>query len=346
MNGISLKPLVLPAEWGPQSGVQLTFPHADTDWAPYLHEAVRCFSRIACEISRREKLLVVAPDPAMVLSALAGCNMDNVRIVELNTNDTWARDHGGISVLRDGHPEVLDFAFNGWGNKFDATLDNEITGKLFSNNAFSPGVPRRDYLDFVLEGGSIESDGQGTILTTSECLLSPHRNAPMTGTDIEAIFKKALGANRVLWLDHGYLEGDDTDSHIDTLARFCDPQTIAYVRCDDESDVHFDALQKMETALSAFTTADGRPYRLIPLPMADPMVEDGERLPATYANFLIINDAVLMPAYNSAKDEIAARALADAFLDRQIVPIDCRVLVKQHGSLHCVTMQYPPGVLP
>lgn len=346
MNGTSLKPLVLPAEWAPQSGVQLTFPHENTDWAPYLHEAVHCFSGIAREISNREKLLVVAPDQSMVLPALAGCNMDNVRIVEMNTNDTWARDHGGITVLRDGQPEVLDFTFNGWGNKFDAALDNEITGRLFSNRAFAPGVPRRDHLDFVLEGGSIESDGQGTILTTSECLLSPHRNAPMTRTDIEAVLKNTLGANRVLWLDHGYLEGDDTDSHIDTLARFCDPHTIAYVRCDDPSDVHYDALKEMETALSAFTTAAGRPYRLIPLPMADPMVEDGERLPATYANFLIVNGAVLMPAYNSVKDEIAARALADVFGDRQVVPVDCRVLVKQHGSLHCVTMQYPLGVLP
>ena len=340
-----MKSLYLPAEWEPQSGVQLTFPHRGTDWAPYLEEAERCFFQIAFEIAKRELLLVVTPDKPRALQLLAGCNINNIRIFELPTNDTWARDHGGITVKRNGCLEILNFTFNGWGKKFDATLDNQITPELFFGNAFAPGVTLGDRTPFVLEGGSIESDGQGTILTTSECLLSDNRNEPMTREEIEAYLKTALGAKRVLWLYNGYLIGDDTDSHIDTLVRFCDPQTIAYVRCEDESDAHFDTLQKMETELRSFTTMNDTPYRLIPLPMADAMIVDGERLPATYANFLIINGAVLMPTYCSDRDSLAKAALAMAFPDREIVEIDCSVLVKQHGSLHCVTMQYPEGVL-
>jgi agmatine/peptidylarginine deiminase len=197
----------------------------------------------------------------------------------------------------------------------------------------------------VLEGGSIESDGIGTILTTSECLLSPNRNGGYSKAEIETYLQRVFGAKRLLWLHHGYLAGDDTDSHIDTLARFCDEHTIAYVKCDDPSDEHFEALEKMETALKTFRTLEGTPYRLIALPMAQPMYENKQRLPATYANFLIINGAVLLPFYNSPKDAEAKQILERIFPDREIIGIDCSILVKQHGSLHCVTMQYPKEVM-
>lgn len=325
----------LPAEWEPQSGVQLTWPHAETDWAPMLDEVLQTYEAMAHEIRMREPLLTVAPP----------------------SNDTWARDHGFITLMpQDASrpPRLLDFCFNGWGEKFPAHLDNAINRRLYEAGTFAGEYV--DHLDFVLEGGSIESDGQGTILTTSQCLLAPNRNQPLTKDEIEERLKRYLRAERILWLDHGYLAGDDTDSHIDTLARLCPGDTIAYVQCQDEDDEHYEELRRMEEQIQTFRTLDGRPYRLIPLPMAKAVYEEvenegdgkmrGQRLPATYANFLVINGAVLMPTYRDAeRDELARRQLQLAFPRHEIVPIDCRILIEQHGSLHCCTMQFPQGAI-
>lgn len=336
----------LPAEWAEQSGVQLTWPHGGTDWAPMLDEVSACFTQIAKQIARHELLLIVTPEPQKVQLQLteAKVMMRNVRFLRCNTNDTWARDHGAITLTDPQGPQLLDFCFNGWGNKFAAEKDNAVTRQAF-DNGFLHGK-YVSHLDFVLEGGSIESDGQGTLLTTSACLLNPNRNPQYNKVDIEDYLKRALHISRILWLDYGYLSGDDTDSHIDTLARFCSPDTIAYVKCDDPSDEHYEELAKMEAQLQSFLTSDGRPYRLLPLPMADKIVFEGERLPATYANFLILNQQVLYPTYNQpANDERAKGVLQAAFPDKDIIGIDCRALIKQHGSLHCITMQYPKGVL-
>ena len=201
-------------------------------------------------------------------------------------------------------------------------------------------------LGFVLEGGSIESDGLGTLLTTSECLLSPNRNGQMSRDEIEEYLCSVFHLKQVLWLDHGYLAGDDTDSHVDTLARLCSPDTIAYVQCTDTQDEHYEALHQMEEQLKTFRTLNGNPYRLLALPMVDKIEEEGERLPATYANFLIMNDAVLYPTYRQPEnDQRAKEMLQVAFPHHEIVSVDCCALIKQHGSLHCVTMQYPVGVM-
>lgn len=336
----------LPPEWETQSGVQLTWPHADTDWRHMLKEVQSCFTEIAGEISKREKLLIIAPDIKSVKKQIGKkINLDNVRFFECETNDTWARDHGGITISDiNGNTQILDFKFNGWGLKFAANLDNLITGKCFRADLFNARYSNR--LNFVIEGGSIESDGKGTLLTTSECLLSPNRNGEWDKKHIEEYLKNTFGASRILWLDHGFLLGDDTDSHIDTLARLCPDDTIAYVQCNDPEDIHYNALKQMETQLKSFRTAEGKPFRLLPLPMADKIIFDNERLPATYANFLIINGAVLYPTYNQPEnDNRAANVLKTAFPDHEIIGIDCRVLIKQHGSLHCVTMQYPENVL-
>jgi agmatine/peptidylarginine deiminase len=261
------------------------------------------------------------------------------------TNDTWVRDHGGKTVFEDGIPNIYDFIFNGWGLKFAANHDNLITRNLFRQNTFARNVEVVNMQPFVLEGGSLESDGQGTILTTTECLSSVNRNEYLNREQLEIHLKDFFGAERILWLENGYLAGDDTDSHIDTLARFCDVNTIAYVQCEDPDDEHFDELNAMEEELRAFRTASGHPYRLIPLPMADKVVWNGERLPATYANFLIINSAVLVPFYDSGKDEKVREILRQVFSDREIIGINCLPLLKQHGSLHCVTMQYPVSVI-
>lgn len=335
----------LPAEWYPQSGVQLTWPHAGTDWAHMLREVQECFVNIAREIAQKELVLIVTPEVEAVKAQMRNrVNMNNIRFLECETNDTWARDHGPISIMDDESPLLLDFTFNGWGLKFASNLDNQITRKAFDANIFNARYQNR--LGFVLEGGSFESDGAGTLLTTSQCLLSPNRNDDMNRVEIEDYLKSALHIQQVLWIDHGFLSGDDTDSHIDTLARFCPDNTIAYVKCTDSSDDHFEELAKMEEQLKGFRTLAGNPYTLLPLPMADSVTEGGERLPATYANFLIINNAVLYPTYNQEKnDKKAAEVLAEAFPGYEIIGIDCRSLIKQHGSLHCVTMQFPQRIL-
>lgn len=337
--------VILPAEWYPQSAVQLTWPHEGTDWAPILEEVTPCFVAIAREVIKREKLLIVCPDESEVRKALGEVDYDRILFREMETNDTWARDHGGISVFDEGRPMVYDFVFNGWGMKYAANHDNLITRKLCQMKTFREEVIPINMQPFVLEGGSVESDGKGTLLTTVECLASVNRNEYLQREELENYLKEVFGLDRILWIESGYLAGDDTDSHVDTLARFCSEDTIAFVQCLDRDDEHFEELQEMEREIRAFTRANGEPYRLIPLPMADRVVWEGERLPATYANFLIINDAVLLPFYGSPKDEIARAALQEAFPGREIVGINCLPLIKQHGSLHCVTMQYPEGFI-
>ena len=280
------------------------------------------------------------------LNAWAEANNLPGRVVTVPApaDDTWARDHGPITVATDDGFALLDFRFNAWGNKFSWEKDNALNTHLAGAGVFGryPMQP----VDLVLEGGSIESDGQGTILTTSECLLTATRNPSIDREAVEERLAEHLGAERVLWLEHGYLAGDDTDSHIDTLARFCAPDHICYVTCPDETDEHFDALQAMAEELQEFRCKDGQPYKLTALPWPDALYdEDGQRVPATYANFLIINNAVLLPVYQVAQDEEAIRVMSEIFPDREIVPINCRPLIHQHGSLHCITMQIPEGVL-
>ncbi len=340
MNITSTK--ILPAEWAEQEFVQLTWPHSNTDWAHMLDEVTECFVNIAREILKRENLVIVCVDSDEVEVHFTEDELEKITFAEMETNDTWARDHGGITVFEDGKPIVYDFTFNGWGMKFAANHDNMITRKLYTAGIFGE-AGHKNCFDFILEGGSIESDGEGTVLTTAECLLSDNRNN-LSEDDVDAKLKEYFGLKQVLWLNYGYLAGDDTDSHVDTLARLCDRSTIAYVKCDDPEDEHFEELKKMKKELRSFRTSTGGYFRLIALPMADAVYEDGERLPATYANFLIINGAVLLPTYNSPKDEIAKEQLQKAFPDREIVGINCLALIKQHGSLHCVTMQYPKSI--
>lgn len=335
--------LFLPAEWHRQQMVQLTWPHEGTDWNYMLAEVEACFLEIAKAISKRERVLVVAPDTCAVGKQLeeAGARMQNITLFQCETNDTWARDHAFITLLGDNVPHYVDFCFNGWGRKFEASLDNAINGKLYD-----AGIVKGEYEDctsLVLEGGSIESDGKGTILTTSQCLLAPHRNQPMERDDIEKCLKRMLHADRVLWLDYGNLIGDDTDGHVDTIARLAPNDTIVYMQCTDKNDAQHDDLNEMERQISELRTAEGKPYRMLALPSPSPIHdEEGERLPATYANFLVINGAVLYPTYAQPENDAkAAEVLKEAFPSLEIVGIDCRALIKQHGSLHCVTMQYP-----
>jgi len=336
-----------PAEWHPQAFVQLTWPHPDTDWAPMMDEVVECYRCMSREIALRGPLLIVAQNPDEASSQLAdiiATSPHPIQIIPCPTNDTWARDHAFITLLDGKRRRLLDYQFNGWGMKFAANLDNQINRTIYPQLRQQLGdADYQSCLDFVFEGGSIESDGQGTLLTTASCLLAANRNDTLTPQQIEQRLLSDLHAQRLLWLHHGHLLGDDTDGHIDTLARFCPDDTIAYVQCNDAHDPHYDALRQMETELQSFRTLDGRPYRLVALPMPDAIFDDeGLRLPATYANFLVVNGAVLYPTYHqAANDQQARQQLQLAFPHHDIVGIDCSVLIHQHGSLHCCTMQYP-----
>ena len=333
------------AEWHEQSGVQLCWPDDQTDWADNLHEVLPVYEQIAKEILNHEKLLVGCRNkknlPPFLLT-----ESNSLIVREIPINDTWTRDHGAITIFEKGQPVLLNFRFNGWGMKFPANLDNQITPTLFQQNAFEPGIEFRDYSYFTLEGGAVESNGNGCILTTSQCLLSKNRNEHLSKNEIEFFLKSSFHAKKILWLNHGFLEGDDTDSHIDTLARFCSENTIVYTKCLNQSDVHFEELQKMETELQQFNDQNNQPFNLIPLPFPDAVYDENDnRLPATYANFLILNKAVLLPVYNVPQDKEAIDVLSNVFPDRKIIPINSVPLIKQHGSIHCISMQFPKGVL-
>lgn len=345
-------------EWAAQDAVMLTWPHAKTDWKPYLEDITKVYVEMVKQIIKYEDVLIVTPDGEKLceqLDDLLSADLPHdILVVEAETNDTWARDHGFIT-LKDKHGQLrfLDFCFNGWGEKFEASLDNEINQEILWAEVLNGQYV--DHLDFVLEGGSIETDGEGTLLTTTHCLTAPHRNQPLEKDEIEQRLKRYLHCSRVLWLDHGDLEGDDTDGHIDTLARMAPNDTIVYVQCTDTEDSHYEELNAMEQDLQKMLTAKGEPYRLLPLPMAKAIYDDGEnlysephedaeRLPATYANYLVINGAVLMPTYNDPEnDKNAAEVLSVAFPGRKIIGVDCVTVVRQHGSLHCCTMQLPEG---
>ena len=347
---VTLTRRTLLPEWYPQSGVQLTWPHAGTDWAYMLPEVTECYLRLAFEIARREPLLIVAPEPEEVKRLLreklpvAVC--DKMVFAACPTNDTWARDHAFLTVGGGSAGlELLDFRFNGWGDKFESHLDNAINRTIFDKGHILGGT-YTDCLDFCLEGGSIETDGRGTLLTTAQCLLNPNRNPQCGQSEIEDILARRLGVNHFLWLTEGYLAGDDTDSHIDTLARLCPDNTILYVKCADKNDEHYAALQRMEEQIKAFRTPEGEPYRLITVPMPPAVYdEEGDRLPATYANYLVMDKAVLYPTYGSPETDEAARlAIIKAYPSREAVGVPCNALIRQHGSLHCATMQYPRGL--
>lgn len=333
---------LLPAEWAPQSAIQLTWPRPEGDFAEHFDDVESTFVAIAAAITRFENLIIGCGDDVEALRRRlldGGVQAARLRLEPVPANDVWARDHGPITVFRNGRPLHLDFIFNGWGNKFDAHLDTLITGRLAARGVFTAPV---ESLDFVLEGGAIESDGLGTLLTTERCLLAPTRNPQFDKAQIEQKLKDWFGVERVLWLRHGDLVGDDTDGHIDTIARFCDARTIAYQACDDRNDAHYADLKAMAAELQALRTSDGEPYRLVPLPLPRAIFDnDGKRLPAGYPNFLILNGAVLVPTYADPNDAVALERLRPCFPGREVIGIDCRALIQQYGSLHCVTMQIP-----
>ena len=338
--------LRFPAEWEPQSAVLIAWPNADTDWAERLAEVEETYIALVAAIVRFQRVVIcVADDDVETYADIRlrsnRIDMDRVRFVTLPYDDTWLRDSGPIALRDDDGFRLLDFRFTAWGGKFEASRDDLIVERLDAQGVFRAASRQR--IDFALEGGGIETDGDGTLLTTWHCLHERHPQT--TREELTTRLCEWLHQDRVLWLHHGALEGDDTDAHIDTLARFAARDAIVFQACDDEADSHYADLKAMADEIAALRTKDGQPYRLFPLPWAKPIVDGGRRLAASYANFLIINGAVLMPAYGDAADDAAAEVLARAFPDREIVPVPCRPLIWQNGSLHCITMQLPEGLV-
>ncbi len=306
----------IPAQWEKQESILMVMPHVNSDWVDNLQSAKSVFIKIASSICYKQKLILICDDIEATKEMF--CYVNNITFVKIDTNDTWIRDFGPISIFENDKRVLLDFQFNGWGNKYECTLDNGVTKKLFKE-AISD--------DFVLEGGSIESDGCGTIMTTSSCLLNPNRNPHLNKKQIEEKLKHTFGAKRILWLENMRLEGDDTDGHVDMFARFIDKETIIFA---DMLDV--------KKQLENFRTIDGKPYRLIPLPIPSPKYKNDKKLPASYANFLIINEAVLLPVYDDLLDEEVIVLFKKLFPTREVIPINSLRLIEEGGSIHCSTI--------
>lgn len=309
-------------EWNEQEYLMLSLPHEKSDWKPYLGEIVQAYKEFVRAASEFQKVLLIAPSKSDFVSFE---NMANVEFFICDTNDTWIRDFGAIDILEDNRLKALDFTFNAWGNKFQSELDNEVNSKLFKEK-FKEKLTK---IDFILEGGSIDFNGEGVMLTSSNCLLNENRNSHLDKNQIEAKLKEIFGLKQIIWLENGFIKGDDTDHHIDTLARFIDKNTIAYSVCEDEEDEHYIPLQKMKKELEATG------FNLIELPLPKPLYYEGRRLGATYANFVFVNDALIIPFYKDKNDEIIRQRLAKALPERKIVGVDARVFLRQNGSLHC-----------
>lgn len=336
----------------------LTWPHKDTDWLNWLDDIEAVYIELCQQITRFQKVVVACHDQSLEIHVLKLLSENNVNPSAVRTfiapcNDTWARDHGPITLIRPNElnndleleyeTQICDFTFNAWGDKYQASLDDKINQSLI----MQPFCNLQHYqnYDFVLEGGSIESDGNGSLLTTEKCLLNPNRNNKYSKQEIEQGLIDLLGVDQIHWLQHGSLAGDDTDAHVDTLARFA-PNGIVYVTCDDENSVNYHELQLMEQELGLLKNTKGEKYKLFGLPSPKAKYNDeGEQLPATYANFLVINNAVLVPTYNDDNDERALEIISDAFTGYEVIGIDCCTVIQQFGSLHCLTMQIPEGLI-
>ncbi len=338
-----------PAEWAPQDAIMLTWPHQATDWAPILDEVEGTYVNLIRILVSSQNVVIVCHNLAVqhhITELLAANQIDGSRIqfVVTPTDDTWSRDHGPISVYQGNRLVALDFTFNGWGNKYSSDQDNKINTALF--NQLKNDNRQEITFNFVLEGGAIETDGMGSLLTTEQCVLNPNRNGHVSKTQVEETLSNYLGVDHFLWLSRGALVGDDTDSHIDTLVRFAPNDSLVYVACDDEKDEHFAELYALKQQVMSLRTKQGEPYTLYALPWPQAIFnDDGERLPATYANYLITNTQVIVPVYNDSADDIALDVIANAYPNHTIVPLDCVPLIKQFGSLHCITMQLPKGFI-
>lgn len=334
-------------EWAESEAVLLAFPHKETDWNYILEEAIHQFLGIAKGISDENiPLIILCDDFQSIFPLFKDCKQDKIYLLECDFNDTWTRDYGPISVFSDNQLKANDFGFNGWGLKFAADKDNLVNLQLLQKGVIKKESYKNNR-DFILEGGSIETDGKGNLLTTTRCLCSQNRNGGLSKDEVKKVLIKKLGVENILFLDYGSLPGDDTDSHIDNLARMTPDNKILYSWTDNEFFPSYYDLKKMEEQLKTTQIDKFKDFELIRLPLPDPCYdEDGNMLPASYCNYLIINNCIFVPTYKQKeKDENALLIISKVFPKHKIIGIDCSTLIKQHGSLHCSTMQLPKGLI-
>ena len=325
----------MPAEWELQDAIQIAWPSKKTDWKDNLAQAEKCFLQISKLVCKYQKLIILYSPKRNPEKLFNSKELINIYLIEANYNDTWTRDYAPISTIYNGVPTLKDFTFNGWGNKYPSILDNKLNLLLFRKGIYK----NLSKVDFILEGGSIESNGNGILLTTKKCLLNSNRNKGFNFEEIENILKTELHAKKILWLENGVIFGDDTDAHIDTLARFVNEESIVYVKCFDTNNPNFKSLNRMEKELKKFVNLNQETFNLIPLPLVS-IVEKNENLPASYANFLITNKQVLIPTYNLPEDKVIVNIFKNIFPEKEIEPVYCGEIIKQNGSLHCLTMQF------
>ena len=309
----------VPAEWEKQKSIMVVFPTTQKDWQHSIEEIQKSYVNFIKTITRFQMCIVICSNKKILNKYFD--SFENIEIHEIKTDDTWIRDFGAIDVFIDGKLKSYNFNFNAWGSKFKATMDNSFNKTFFKKELLD--------IDFVLEGGSIDNNGNGVMLSTAKCLFNKNRNPAYKEEDIEKKIKKLFGLTELIVLKNGALIGDDTDSHIDTLARFINKETIAYVKCYDKHDIHFAELNKMEKELEKTN------FRLIPLPLPSSKTFKKHRLPATYLNFVFINGALIVPTYNDKNDKKVIKILKKEITNREIIEIDASIFIREHGSLHC-----------
>ncbi len=333
----------MPAEWEPHEATWISWPQPDCNSFPGSYDRVLpTFVKMVEALAESEIVRINVSgceQEKAVRKLLRSCPPDRVEYFHIPTDEPWCRDHGPIFLKRDKSPQlaVLNFGFNAWGYKlspFDE--DNAVPPAI----AKALGLHSFNFEHFILEGGSIDTNGQGTLLTTESCLLNPNRNPTLDRTSIEKMLRDKLGVKKILWLGDG-IEGDDTDGHVDDITRFIGPSTVITAVEEDEHDPNFEPLKQNLDRLHTMRLAGGEPLHVLTLPMPTRIMRDGQRLPASYANFYIANSLVLLPVFNEHNDSWAVSALHEAFPNRRIVPIDCRELIWGLGAFHCLTQQQP-----
>ena len=331
-----------PAEWEPHEATWLTYPHSDDSFPGKLENVYPFYMRFVAEIAKCEIVRINVPtkfkDRLICQLYKAGVDIGRVEIFERESNDVWCRDHGPAFVVKDSPMRlkaVIDWEFNAWGGKYPHDFDNLIANAIATDlglPVYRPGI--------VMEGGAVEFNGKGTVITTEACLLNPNRNTHLTREQIEQFLFDYYSAQQVLWLFDG-IEGDDTDGHVDDITRFANVHTIITAVETDKNDINHLPLQKNLQKLQNVRLADGRQPDIVELPMPTPVIHNGQRLPASYANFYITNDAVIVPTFRCRQDDIAMQILSTCFPDRRIIGIDSTDIICGYGSFHCLSQQEP-----
>ncbi|MBC7390120.1 MAG: agmatine deiminase family protein [Opitutaceae bacterium] len=334
----------MPAEWQKQEAIWFSWPYNEETWPGLFDRIPGVYAQIVFHLSQDQivKINVRDADHEKAVKNIllkANANLNAVKFYHIPTNDAWCRDHGPTFLIRNNNglneKAIINWQFNSWGGKYPFELDNAVPESIlkFENyKSFNPGI--------VMEGGSIEVNGAGSVLTTKACLLNQNRNSHLSQSQVEDYLKAYLGINQVLWLEDG-ISGDDTNGHVDDLSRFVNENTIVTIMEEDPSDENYKILKENMHLLKGMRNLNGKPFDIISLPMPEPVIHQGERLPASYANFLIANKIVLVPVFQDKNDKVALDILQKCFPDRKIIGINCRDLVAGLGTLHCISQQEP-----